>query len=252
MDAILAIDIGNTHTHWALFQELQVNREGSFKTACIAEESAALLGSLSTTGTFSIRACSVVPEASKQLKEALQPLGLQPAFLTAEVAAPLRINYPKPAEIGPDRLANALGAISCCQAPVIVIDMGTAVTFDIISAKNGYEGGVIAPGFALLSDYLAEKTALLPRIDLDQTKIAQTGIGKSTRSAMEIGCVTGFSGMIREILEQTTHDLRAIDGTEPTVLITGGTFRWFRETWLGKLRHEPRLTLEGLCRAVGL
>jgi type III pantothenate kinase len=130
--------------------------------------------------------------------------------------------------------------------------MGTAVTLDAVTSKNGYEGGAIAPGFAFLSEYLTEKTALLPPIDLTQIH-RRTGIGRSTKEAMEIGCTKGFAGMIRELVATTTEEIVSIDEKEPTVLVTGGSFNWVKESWIGELPFFPHLTLEGvLSRAPDL
>ena len=94
------------------------------------------------------------------------------------------IDYPKPDSIGPDRLANAVAACASFGAPVVVVDFGTAVTFDVVDGKGNYVGGIIAPGLAAMTNYLHEKTALLPKIEIREIK---TAIGKSTEEAMLVG-----------------------------------------------------------------
>ena len=246
---LLTIDIGNTRIHWGLFVENECKQVGDFLTQCITEdELAAFLSTISSTGdtgTLKVAACSVVPQFNTKLQKAADRHNIGCRFLTSTNCPALKISYPTPSEIGPDRLANAIGGYLHATAPFVVVDMGTAVTLDIITGKNGYEGGVIAPGFALLSDYLPEKTALLPKIDLDKVR-TRKGIGKSTREAMELGCTLGFVGMIRESVANARDAILTIDEKEPELLVTGGTYRWFAETWIGTLPYFPHLTLEGL------
>jgi type III pantothenate kinase len=128
---------------------------------------------------------------------------------------PITIDYPNPSKIGADRLANASFAILDRQGPAIVIDFGTAVTFDVVSVAGSYLGGVIAPGTASLRDYLHQKTALLPAIQLEEPNSA---IGRSTKEAMQVGAVIGYRGLIREILSEVRREL----GGTPTIFATGG------------------------------
>jgi type III pantothenate kinase len=158
------------------------------------------------------------------------------------------VNYPKPATIGADRLANAAGALAFYGAPVVVVDFGTAVTFDVIAKEKGgpaYVGGVIAPGLEAMTDYLYQRTALLPRIDLSEPV---TAIGKSTREAMLAGAVFGYRGLVRQILEELRRELRA--GRRLRVVATGGYAELIAER-LPDVEHiHPNLTLEGL-RIIG-
>jgi type III pantothenate kinase len=128
---------------------------------------------------------------------------------------PITIDYPIPSKIGADRLANASAAILDRQGSAIVIDFGTAVTFDVISKAGSYLGGVIAPGTASLRDYLHQKTALLPAIQLEEPNSA---IGRSTEEAMQVGAVIGYRGLIREILTEVRREL----GGTPKIFATGG------------------------------
>ena len=125
------------------------------------------------------------------------------------------IDYPLPAQIGADRLANAAGVMDRYPCPCIVVDFGTAVTFDVIDAQKNYVGGVIAPGLASLSDYLSKKTALLPTISPREPKQA---LGKSTEEAMHAGAVLGYRGLVKEILSCLELEL----GERPYVVATGG------------------------------
>ena len=116
------------------------------------------------------------------------------------------VDYPKPNSIGPDRLANAVAAKFHFGTPVVVVDFGTAVTFDVVNTKGNYVGGIIAPGLAAMTDYLHEKTALLPKIEIREIKSV---IGKSTEHAMLVGAVQGYRGLVRELIGELKRELRA-------------------------------------------
>ncbi|HWL51573.1 MAG TPA: type III pantothenate kinase [Chthoniobacteraceae bacterium] len=156
------------------------------------------------------------------------------------------IDYPDPASIGADRLANAAGAALFYGAPAIVVDFGTALTFDVIAeAEHGptYTGGVIAPGLEAMTHYLHQRTALLPKIDLHEPVAA---IGKSTRDAMLAGAVYGYRGLVREILHAITRELCPAAARPPTVVATGGYAELIAREMPEIARVDPRLTLEGL------
>ena len=151
------------------------------------------------------------------------------------------IDYPKPQSIGADRLANAAAVAELYGFPAVVIDFGTAVTFDIVSERRTYIGGLIAPGLEAMTNFLYKRTALLPRISL---KEPQHAVGKSTIEAMRSGAVIGYRGLVREILarikaEQFPHK-------KVYVIATGGYAHLIagRLPEIGVIR--PHLTLEGL------
>ena len=158
------------------------------------------------------------------------------------------VDYPKPASIGADRLANAAGAVAFYGAPAIVIDFGTAVTFDVLAAPRGvatYVGGVIAPGLEVMTDYLYQRTALLPRIDLREPVKA---IGQSTVDAMLAGAVFGYRGLVRQILEEIRRELKT--GRRLQTVATGGYAELIAERLPEVQQVHPNLTLEGL-RVIG-
>jgi type III pantothenate kinase len=150
------------------------------------------------------------------------------------------IRYPRPHTIGADRLANALAAKALVGAPVVVVDFGTAVTFDVVDARGDYVGGIIAPGLAAMTDYLHEKTALLPRITIRDVPRA---VGKSTVEAMRIGAVHGYRGLIRELIGELKKELAF---PRLPVLATGGYAALIARGLPEIQRVLPRLTLEGL------
>ena len=157
--------------------------------------------------------------------------------------------YPKPYEIGEDRIANAIAAQEFYGIPAIVIDMGTAVTFDIISSK-GYEGGIIAPGLAVMTHYLHEQTALLPELKPEDLVYIEDAIGKSTVDAMKLGVAVGFSGMIQSIFNKISDALAERSEANPVVLSTGGSVANLTKDWAQKSEFVQDLTLIGLCEAV--
>jgi type III pantothenate kinase len=152
---------------------------------------------------------------------------------------PLGIDYPLPKQIGADRLANAVGVVKYYSVPAIVIDFGTAVTFDVISAAPAYCGGVIAPGLGAMNDYLHRKTALLPIIELAEPAQA---IGKSTHEAMLAGAIYGYRGLVKEILAKLLEEI----GSPTTIIATGGDAALIAEGVTGIDHVDPSLTLEGL------
>ncbi|MDB4618530.1 type III pantothenate kinase [Akkermansiaceae bacterium] len=185
--------------------------------------------------------CSVVPKAAELLE---QTLGVPCHRISCHSEMPIRIDYPKPEQIGADRLANTVAAISRFGGPAIVIDFGTAVTFDVANEKGDYLGGAIAPGTASLRDYLHRRTALLPSIQLAEPKSA---IGKSTEDAMQIGAVIGYRGLIREILSSIKAEL----GGEPHIIATGGDAELI-SAGMPEIKHLcPHLTLDGILE-IGL
>jgi type III pantothenate kinase len=150
------------------------------------------------------------------------------------------VDYPRPETIGPDRLANAVAVKHHFGAPAVVVDFGTAVTFDVVDRRGNYAGGIIAPGLAAMTDYLHERTALLPKIKIREIRRA---VGKSTEQAMLVGAVHGYRGLIRELVQELKKELRS---EHLPVVATGG----YGELIAARLPEinavQPLLTLEGL------
>jgi type III pantothenate kinase len=184
--------------------------------------------------------CSVVPKATEQARVCLdRQWKIRPYQLTHRTRG-IGIQYPKPETVGPDRLANAVAASRLLGAPAVVVDFGTAVTFDVVDNQGRYAGGIIAPGLAAMTTYLHEKTALLPRIRIRDTKAV---IGKSTKEAMLIGAIHGYRGLIRELL----HELKRELGCEKLPVIATGGYAALMARKLPEITSvQPLLTLEGL------
>lgn len=182
--------------------------------------------------------CSVVPKAVPAFRTVY---GRDLLELRSDTPMGIGIRYPRPETIGPDRLANAVALLHLHGAPGVVIDFGTAVTFDVLSADKNYIGGVIAPGLRLMTDYLHERTALLPRVDLREP---ETAIGQSTEGAILAGAAIGYRGMIRGILDALHRELGT--GEALKVVATGGDAAWIVSGMEGSIPSDPDLTLHGL------
>ena len=240
---ILLLDIGNTHTHIGLGNGSKVTRARDLKTADviagnIGPELVRFVGRSKLTGACF---CSVVPAATAPAQAAMgAESGLTALQLTSDTLRGVGIRYPKPRTIGQDRLANALAARHHFGAPVLVVDFGTAVTFDVVDRAGDYIGGIIAPGLAAMTDYLHEKTALLPRIRIREPRAV---VGKDTEQAMLVGAVLGYRGLVRGLIGELKRDLRA---RRLPVVATGGYAKLIARGLPEITAVRPDLTLEGL------
>jgi len=240
---LLLLDIGNTHTHLGLANARRVLKQALIPTAAWSDGTAEeLIAAFSGRARLEAAAfCSVVPRVSPLVHRAAKRRWHLPCLqLTAKTVRGVGLDYPKPETIGPDRLANAVAVKHAFGAPAVVVDFGTAVTFDVVDRAGNYVGGIIAPGLAAMTDYLHEKTALLPRIRIREIAGA---IGKSTEQAMLLGAVHGYRGLVRGLIFELRRELKA---RRLPVVATGG----YAELIAAKLPEitavAPLLTLEGL------
>jgi type III pantothenate kinase len=240
---ILLLDIGNTHTHLGLADASRVRKQINIPTASWLQGGgenllAKFVGNAAITGAA---LCSVVPPATPlSLKVVKSLCQIDCLVLSPQTLRGVGIDYPKPQTIGPDRLANAVAVKQHYGAPAVVVDFGTAVTFDVVNRSGNYVGGIIAPGLAVMTEYLHEKTALLPRIKIRETRAV---VGKNTSEAMLIGAVHGYRGLIRELIAELKTKLRAKD---LPVVATGGYARLMAAKLPEITAVDPLLTLEGL------
>ncbi|MCC6880616.1 MAG: type III pantothenate kinase [Verrucomicrobiales bacterium] len=191
---------------------------------------------------------SVVPARAEVLRRCFEvPL----VEVSARINLGVQVDFPQPETVGADRLANAAAVASrVADRPCIVVDFGTAVTFDIVVPGPAYIGGVIAPGLDVMREYLHQRTALLPLIDLEEPPSA---IGRSTEHAMLSGAVHGYRGLVREILQQVSAELRARLGLPalPQLVATGGHAGLISAGLPEIGSVEPFLTMDGLLQ-IGL
>lgn len=236
----LLIDVGNGRTKVGLATRGAVLDQRDTPTpALTAEGLRAVVGDWSCGRAV---CCSVVPRATEVVRAVF---GDRLLLLRHDLALGIGIRYPRPETIGTDRLANAVALAALHGAPGVVIDFGTAVTFDIVDATPAYIGGIIAPGLRLMTDYLHERTALLPRVELAEPVSA---IGKSTEQAILAGAAIGYRGMIRGLLQAVERELGS--PADLRVVATGGDAAWIASGLPEIGVVDQDLTLHGL-RLVG-
>lgn len=235
----LLIDVGNGRTKLGLSTADALLDRRELPTHGLTE--AAIRQTLAGWDFSRVVLASVVPAAVPVWRVVFPEL----LELRHDTPMGIGIRYPKPESIGTDRLANAVALAHLHGAPGIVIDFGTAVTFDILSADKHYIGGVIAPGLRLMTDYLHERTALLPQVELAEPASA---IGTSTVAAIQAGAAIGYRGMIRGILEALKTELPGGQGAQ--VVATGGDAAWIISGMGQNIAVDSDLTLHGL-RLVG-
>jgi len=245
---LLTIDAGNTNVVFAVYDGETQKHMWRCKTDSgrTADEYAAWLFQLFTKESLSFDAvnnavlCSVVPQANHHLLQLCQAsFGCNPLEVSHQTVA-LDIRLDKPSEIGADRLVNTVAVLQGYNAlPAIVIDFGTATTFDVINAEGAYIGGVIAPGVNLSMEALHMAAAKLPKVDIKKT---QSVIGHDTISAMQAGIYWGYVAMIEGTIKRMTDEL----GQKPLVIATGGLANLFGDT-ISIIDHvDHDLTLRGL------
>ena len=183
---------------------------------------------------------SVVPTKNPAISKAAHNRA-QVLWLNWKVKLGVTLDCPKPNSIGADRLANAAAVAELYGWPAIVVDFGTAVTFDVVSAKSRYIGGVIAPGLEAMTNFLYQRTALLPRLSLKEPYRA---VGKSTVEAMRSGAIFGYRGLVREILARIKAE--QFSRKKVAVVATGGYARFVARQVPDIQVIHPHLTLEGL------
>lgn len=241
-EMVLLVDVGNTHTHIGVADERRVRRSRDLETRLLVAGGAAplLKKFVGASRLMGACICSVVPRATPHLRNILRKWGTPIMELNAGTVRGVGVKYPKPGTIGPDRLANAVAVRRHFGAPAVVVDFGTAVTFDVVDNDGDYVGGIIAPGLEVMTEYLHEKTALLPRIRIQPVSGV---IGKSTRHAMLVGAVYGYRGLVRELIARLKKELRA---AELPVVATGSYAEIIASELPEITAVEPGLTLEGL------
>lgn len=237
----LLIDVSNSFTKIARASR---RRLGAVQRVPTPQLSAGRVRKVLATGPVArIVVSSVVPARTRLIQKAAGKTEV--IWLSARSRLNVRVDYPRPETIGADRLANAVAVTELYGTPAIVIDFGTAVTFDIVSADAAYIGGVIAPGLEAMTNFLYQRTALLPQISLREPRSA---IGRTTRDAMLSGAVFGYRGLVQEILKRIMAEKFARKHVH--VVATGGYADLVADKMPQVEAVHQNLTLEGL-RIVG-
>ncbi|HSV63337.1 MAG TPA: type III pantothenate kinase [Chthoniobacterales bacterium] len=233
----LLIDVSNSFVKLAFATREKIGKTTRLATSKLSV--AALRRVLRGHDIRAIIVSSVVPERNRAIKTAAGSNRV--LFLNPKLDLGVGVDYPRPRSIGADRLANAAAVAQLYGLPAIVVDFGTAVTFDVVSEAGDYVGGVIAPGLEVMTNYLYQRTALLPKLSLREPPRA---IGKTTRDAMMSGAVFGYRGLVREIVRRLTQE--NFSRKKPRIIATGGYARLIAEELPEIEAVHPNLTLEGL------
>ena len=238
---VFSLDLGNSTCRIGLFEQGRITQERFVSTSSFSENPDALLGRF-VSYPEPVAYCSVSTLAESALKEWSSRSGTKSFNLTNDSYGDFPITYPSPDEIGQDRIANAFATHRTSELPAIVIDVGTATTFDVVGQEEGYMGGVIAPGPQGFLDFLHQNTALLPKVRVGD-KMASRPIGKKTTDAMLLGIHLGFGPMVKGILNELSDELIKNSGKKPKVILAGGASFHIE---LPDSEHRPLLTLEGI------
>lgn len=239
---VAVIDVGNTSTAIGLWSDGAVSRVSHIDGGVRArsEDCAAALRKAARGGIDGAMLASVVPAVNAAWKRLVRrELGCDLPRVSCDRPMDVSIDYPEPRTIGDDRLADACGGVRRYGAPLIIADFGTALTFDVVTRDRRYIGGAITPGLPLMTDYLYERTAQLPRVTL---KGECPSIGRSTMEAMRIGAQIGYQGIVREI----TSYLRRSQRERFRLVATGGYAGWALAGSGLAYTVDPTLTLYGI------
>ncbi len=257
---LLVLDVGNTNTVLGVFAK-KAKDDGTdsprytrivanWRVATIATQTVDEYGVLfrnlfamekiEVSGIGGIVISSVVPPLDSTLRQVCERyFNTKPLFIEPGVKTGMPVLYDNPAEVGADRIVNSVAAFEQFGGPCIVVDFGTATTFDCVSAKGEYQGGVICPGIGISADALFEKTARLPRVDI--RKPARV-VGTNTVGSLQSGLYYGYLGLVDGILERLIEEM----GKEATVVATGGLAALIG-TGSKYIKHvDDLLTLDGL------
>ncbi len=249
---LLAIDVGNTNTVLGLYRldgdkpELAAHWRVTTHRSQTADEYGVLfvnlfqMNDMAPSQVSNIIISSVVPPVDSTLRQVCELyFHLQPMFIEPGIKTGMPVLVDNPAELGADRLVNAIAAFERYGGPCIVVDFGTATTFDVISAKGEYLGGAISPGLGLSADALFSRAARLSRVDV---KRPAKVIGTNTVTHLQSGLYYGYIGLVDGILARMAAEL----GVEPKVIATGGLARQIAEDSRFITEIDDMLTLDGL------
>ena len=245
---LLVIDVGNTNTvlgvydekvlvdHWRMVTE----REKTSDEWGILFRDLFLFDKIDFDDFEGVIISSVVPPVLDMLQGmADKYFHVKPLIVGPDIDTGIKIAYKNPVEVGADRIVNAVAAYERCKKSLIVVDFGTATTFDYVSSKGEYKGGAIAPGILISAEALFEKTSKLPRVEILKPKQV---IGKNTIQSMQSGIFFGYVGLVDEIVRRMKREVRS----NPKVIATGGLADLIASESETIEEVNEFLTLEGL------
>ena len=244
---MLAIDIGNTNTLVGIFDsgKLLETFRLSTRSSMTGDEAVLLMTQLLDSAGLDAEAIdgviisSVVPEITGPVSHAAEAhFGVKAIAVGPDMDTGLKLCYSVPEEVGADRIVDAVAAWERYKGPVIVVDFGTATTFDVITGDGRYVGGAICPGIVSGASELSRRAAKLPRVEV---KTPEKAIGRNTLESMQSGIVFGAVGQVKELVQRLTREL----GENPTVVATGGLAELVVSE-LDNIEMDTNLTLRGL------
>ena len=248
---LLVIDVGNTNTSLGVYRgselvahwRLTTNRARTVDEYGVHARNLFEFAGLDFKAISAIAIASVVPPLNYTLKTMAETyFNLSPVFVDSDTDTGLTILYEPASDVGADRIVDAVAAIEKYGAPCIIVDFGTATTFDVINEKGEYLGGVITPGIMISSDALFERAAKLPRVDI---KRPQKVVGSSTTTAMQSGLYHGYTALVDGVLKKIIDEVAGV-GKPPRVIATGGLAPLIA-TGSEYIEHvDDTLTLDGL------
>jgi type III pantothenate kinase len=245
---LLVIDAGNSNVSLGLFREqeliaqwrLVTDRDRSGDEYGADVQRLFEKAGIDHTSVDGVAIASVVPQLDDALRRMCEVyFQLIPLFVNHTTETELKILYDSPADVGVDRIVDAVAAVTKYGAPCIVVDFGTATTFNVVNSRREYLGGAIAPGLMISAEALFARAAKLPRVEI---KRPEKVIGSSTMGAMQSGLYHGYVGLVDGVLEQIIAEL----GEKPRVVATGGLASLIAPASRFIEEIDPTLTLEGL------
>lgn len=240
---LIAVDVGNSETVVGRFRGTALQHywrvtSGRATADELTVTLSQLLGSARVRGAGSV-VCSVVPGLTAAWGEALRRVTGAPPVEVGAATSSLRIDVPDPASVGADRIANAVGAIARHGTPAIVVDLGTATTFDCVSQAGAYVGGAIAPGVVTSSEELFRRAARLARVEFRRPERA---LGRTTEECLRVGVLWGYAGLVDGLVHRIRREL----GGKPKVIATGGLARVLAPECETITAIDEELTLHGM------
>lgn len=248
---LLLIDIGNTNIVLGVYENKKklISWRLESRITKTSDEYGSQITSLLKTENFSINdiddviIASVVPTLQQTFKSmSIKFLDKEAVVVGENTKTGMPIKYDNPREVGADRIANSVAMIENYKLPAILIDMGTAITFDVVSKNGEYLGGAIAPGMGISSEALFERTSKLPRVS---SEIPESAIGKTTINAIKSGVVYGFVGLVDNITEEIIKEL-GTNTNDCSIIATGGYSNMISEKSKYIQKVDKDITLEGM------
>ncbi|MEK3945943.1 pantothenate kinase [Paenibacillus odorifer] len=246
---MLAVDIGNTNIVLGVYRKRDLLHHFRLSTArqSTVDEYGVMIHNLFHMSGISVKdvegviISSVVPPLVKTIEDmCIKYIGKDPLIVGPGIKTGLNLRYENPREIGADRIVNAVAAIEQYKCPLVVVDFGTATTFDCIDAGANYLGGAIVPGLGISTEALYQRASKLPRIELEKPKKV---IGRNTVHAMQAGIIFGYAGQVEGIVKRIKVEMNA---PELKVISTGGLASLIAGETDCIDEVNPMLTLEGL------